>query len=198
MVRYIVSSNNFGPPRDRPQGAQDERDRTTGKSGAGQYTRHGCSQGCRAREDGPPAKKVADAYRDTNKNKPVDDRIKILGIPAEQITPATQAALASLVAEVNFMQASVRRLENAAAAKKRDPSTLELESLPADTLLTHLARIVAEPLPQDLARVLVMAYGSTYEDVRRSSGLLTRQYAAGGFGAAYGASRIHSCTDGRC
>ena len=98
------------------------------------------------------------------------------------------------MAEVNFMQASVRRLENAAAAKKRDPSTLELESLPADTLLTHLA----EPLPQDLARVLVMAYRSTYEDVRRSSGLLTRQYAAGGFGAAYGASRIHSCTDGRC
>ena len=95
------------------------------------------------------------------------------------------------MAEVNFMQASVRRLENAAAAKKRDPSTLELESLPADTLLT-------QPLPQDLARVLVMAYGSTYEDVRRSSGLLTRQYAAGGFGAAYGASRIHSCTDGRC
>ncbi len=132
----------------------------------------GRSQG-NAREDRPPPKKVAEAYGVTNKNKPVDDRITILGIPAEQITPATQAALASLVAEVNFLRSSVRRLEGGIAVAKRDTAPADGELLPADIVLAHLARAAASPLPEGVVRVLVLAYLGTFEDVRRSSGLLT-------------------------
>ncbi len=131
----------------------------------------GRSQG-KARDDGPPPKKVAAAYGVTNKNKPVDDRITILGIPAEQITPATQAALASLVAEVNFMRATVRRLESANAAKRDLTATADGEVIAAEQLIGRLSQIISEPNSTDVARVLVMAYLSTFEDVRRSSGLL--------------------------
>jgi hypothetical protein len=134
----------------------------------------GRSQGGGAGQDhaGPPPKKVADAYNQNAKAKPVDDRITILGIPAEQITPATQAALASLVQEVNFLRSAVRRLENGAVIARRDGEPAEGEILPADLLPLHLGRFLAQPAPDGGARVLVLAYLSTFEDVRRSSGLL--------------------------
>jgi len=132
----------------------------------------GRSQGQgKPREDGPPPKKVADVYNETSKSKPVDDRITILGIPAEQITPATQAALASLVAEVNFLRAAVRRLD-ATAAAKRDGRQHDGEIIAQEALVGQLSRLIAEPLPPGVARVLVLAYLGTFEDVRRSSGLL--------------------------
>jgi hypothetical protein len=121
------------------------------------------------REDGPPPKKVADAYKETNKTKPVDDRITILGIPAEQITPATQAALASLVAEVNFLRAAVRRLDSSAGAKREGRDG---EIIAQAALIPELSRLIADPLSPGVARVMVVAYLSTFEDVRRSSGLL--------------------------
>ncbi len=119
---------------------------------------------------GPPPKKVADAYGQTAKAKPLDDRITILGIPAEQITPATQAALASLVAEVNFLRSAVRRLEGGSA--KRDAAPAEGEILTAENLPIQLGRFLTEQPPEGVSRILVLAYLSTFEDVRRSSGLL--------------------------
>jgi hypothetical protein len=127
------------------------------------------NQGQGRNPSAPPAKKVAEAYGDTAKAKPADDRITILGIPAEQITPATQAALASLVAEVNFLRGSVRRLE---AGIARDDATPGGEVLAFDQLLKELARAFAEPRAPDVARVLVLAYLTTFEVVRRGSGLL--------------------------
>jgi hypothetical protein len=129
----------------------------------------GRPQGQGRNPSGPPPKKVAETYGETAKAKPLDDRITILGIPAEQITPATQAALATLVAEVNFLRGSVRRLENAAARK--DPKAAG-DVLPFDILVNELGRAFAEPRPPDVARVLVLAYLTTFEVVRRSSGLL--------------------------
>lgn len=119
-----------------------------------------------------PPKQVAAAYQEIAKAKPVDDRITILGIPAEQITPATQAALASLVNEVNFLRANVRRLEGGIALAKRDAQPTEGELIPADLLAAHLTRHMAGTPAVGAARVLVLAYLSTFEDVRRSSGLL--------------------------
>lgn len=122
--------------------------------------------------DGPPPKKVADAYKEIAKTKPVNDHITILGIPAEQITPATQAALASLVAEINFLRSSVRRLEGGARITKRDVLPAEGEIIPADLLPVQLARLMGAAPEPGVARVLVLTYLSTFEDVRRSSGLL--------------------------
>ena len=42
---------------------------------------------------GQPSKKVAATYQEVARSKPADDRITILGIPIDQITPATQASM---------------------------------------------------------------------------------------------------------
>lgn len=125
-----------------------------------------------ARDPARQPRKAAEAYQSTDKAKPVDDRITILGIPAEQITPATQAALASLVAEVNFLRGAVRRLEKTGGGLKRDPSSRLPDIIPADLLMEHLNRALAEPLAPGAVRCLMLVYVSTFEDVRRSSGLL--------------------------
>ena len=123
-------------------------------------------------EGGPPPKKVANAYQEIAKAKPVDDRITILGIPAEQITPATQAALASLVAEINFLRSAVKRLDGKSAYNKNETKTAEVEVLPAAELMAQLSHALAPSPEPGVARVLVLAYLSTFEDVRRSSGIL--------------------------
>jgi hypothetical protein len=128
--------------------------------------------GAAGRDQGPPAKKVADAYTQSAKSKPLDDRITILGIPAEQITPATQAALASLVQEVNFLRSAVRRFEGGAVLTKREDVPADGEVLPQDVLSIQLLKLLAHPAEAGTARVLVLGYLSTFEDVRRSSGLL--------------------------
>ncbi len=130
------------------------------------------SGGAAGRDQGPPPKKVADAYTQIAKSNPLDSRITILGIPAEQITPATQAALASLVQEVNFLRANVRRLESASAVAQREGAPAEGEILPADMVSAKLGQLLVQPLEPGVSRVLVLAYLSTFEDVRRSSGLL--------------------------
>src|SRR5262245_27415367 len=67
---------------------------------------------------GHAPKKVAETYQETERAKPVDDRITIIGIPIEQITPSTQAALAGLVAENSTLRSQVRRLEGARSILK--------------------------------------------------------------------------------
>ncbi|MCB2107884.1 MAG: hypothetical protein KDE14_09305 [Rhodobacteraceae bacterium] len=119
--------------------------------------------------DAPPAKKVAEAYQENDRAKPVDDRITILGIPAEQITPATHAALASLVSEINFLRGAVKRLEKIARGTGAMwPATLD----PSDQVMTVLTSAFAQPLDENAQRIMVLGYINTFEDVRRSSGLL--------------------------
>ncbi len=60
-----------------------------------------------------PAKQVVANYEEAAKAQPSDARITILGIPVDQITPATQAALGGLVAEINFLRGVVYRHEMA-------------------------------------------------------------------------------------
>lgn len=76
-----------------------------------------------------PAGKVAADYEEAAKGQPADDRITILGIPVEQITPATQAALGGLVAEIDHLRGVVKRLERSA---DREPAAL------ASAVRTHL------------------------------------------------------------
>ena len=114
--------------------------------------------------DAPPAKKVAEAYQENDRAKPVDDRITILGIPAEQITPATHAALASLVSEINFLRGAVKRLEKIARGTGAMwPATLD----PSDQVMTVLTSAFAQPLDENAQRIMVLGYINTFEDVRR-------------------------------
>ena len=53
-------------------------------------------------------KRVAETYQETERVTPPDDRITILGIPMEQITTSTRAALAGLVAENATLRSQVQ------------------------------------------------------------------------------------------
>ncbi|MGE4061800.1 MAG: hypothetical protein AB7E79_00380 [Rhodospirillaceae bacterium] len=116
-----------------------------------------------------PAKKVAATYDEVAKAKPSDDRITILGIPVDQITPATQAALGGLVAEINFLRGVVRRHEKSAPRKADTPGVAILEP---DAFVKALGTTLAQPVAPDSRWVLLLVHVPTYEDIRRSSGLL--------------------------
>lgn len=116
-----------------------------------------------------PAKKVVANYEEAAKSKPADDRITILGIPVDQITPATQAALGGLVAEINFLRGVVRRLERTGARRPDNQNSAILEP---EALVKSLGATVAQPAPAGSVWVLLLVHVPTYEDIRRSSGLL--------------------------
>ena len=113
-----------------------------------------------------PRKQVA-TYAETERVTPRDDRITILGIPFEQITPATQAALAGLVAEINYLRGLVKRYER--GPRKGDEAAAILEPTAFGRALD--AQLAAEPAEGD-TWVAVMVHVATYEDIRRSSGVL--------------------------
>ena len=100
-----------------------------------------------------------------------DDRITVLGIPFEQITPATQAALAGLVAEINYLRSRLKRVERT-AGRDQDGPILE----PQD-LLRSLDAVLASSPPPGEGWIVILAYVPTYEDIRRSSGLLAANAA---------------------
>ncbi len=116
-----------------------------------------------------PAKKVVANYEEAAKAKPTDDRITILGIPVEQITPATRAALGGLVAEINFLRGVVNRHEKA-AGRKPDPQNAGI--LEPEMFVRALGGMLAQPASSDMAWTLLLVHVPTYEDIRRSSGLL--------------------------
>jgi len=116
-----------------------------------------------------PAKKVAATYEEAAKAKPADDRITILGIPVEQITPATQAALGGLVAEINFLRGVVKRHERAAPRKGEPQGAMVLDP---ETFMKVLGTALAAPAPEGAGWVVALVHVQTYEDIRRSSGLL--------------------------
>ena len=116
-----------------------------------------------------PAKKVAASYEEVAKTQPTDDRITILGIPVEQITPATQAALGGLVAEINYLRGVVKR-QDRSGARKAEASTAVI--VDPDSLMKALGGALAAPPPAGCAWALLLVHVPTYEDIRRSSGLL--------------------------
>jgi len=119
---------------------------------------------------GQPPKKVVETYQEVAKSKPVDDRITILGIPVDQITPVTQAALAGLVAEINHWRNVVRRLER--NQEKRAAGQTDAAILENDAFLRALGATLAQSPGDGNTWVVVLVHVSTYEDIRRSSGLL--------------------------
>ena len=116
-----------------------------------------------------PPKKVVANYEEAAKSKPADDRITILGIPVEQITPATQAALGGLVAEINYLRGIVRRHERGAQRKDEARAGVVLEP---DALVRCLGAALASPALDGTTWAVVLVHVATYEDIRRSSGLL--------------------------
>ena len=108
----------------------------------------------------------------------MDDRITILGIPVEQITPVTQAALAGLVAEINHLRSQVKRHERSAEkrssgqAQQTEAAILELEAF-----LRMLGATLGQPPGEGNSWIIVLVHVATYEDIRRSSGLLAANSA---------------------
>ncbi len=122
---------------------------------------------------GAPPKKAAASYEEVARTRPTDDRITILGIPIEQITPVTKAALAGLVSENNHLRNVVRRLErNGEKRAANDTAILE-----PDAFFRALGGTLAQPAGEGQTWVVVLVYVQTYEDIRRSSGLLAANSA---------------------
>ena len=130
-----------------------------------------------------PSKMVA-AYQEVARTKPIDDRITILGIPVEQITPVTQAALAGLVAEINHLRNIVKRHERGAdkraAAASGGPDAghrAHGSGLEPEAFLRALAATLEQPVGEGNTWAVVLVHVATYEDIRRSSGLLAANSA---------------------
>lgn len=131
------------------------------------------------REDGrgqgmanPPPRRVAEVYQESERGRPPDDRITIIGIPIEQITPTTQAALAGLVAENATLRAQVRRLERGSVITKKSGTLLD-----RDGFVAKLQELLASSPGTNGVWLLTLIHVQTYEDIRRSSGLLAANTA---------------------
>ncbi len=158
------------PDITRPENVTAVQPRLEGKDqGGGRDTR------------GQPSKKAAASYQEVARSKPLDDRITILGIPVEQITPVTQAALAGLVAEINHLRNVVNRHERSSdkrggqaqqALQQTDTAVLEYEAF-----ARSLGAMLAQPAGTGQTWAIVLVHVSTYEDIRRSSGLLAANSA---------------------
>jgi hypothetical protein len=117
-----------------------------------------------------PPRRVAETYQETERASPADeDRITILGIPMEQITASTRAALAGLVAENATLRAQVRRLEARNAAS--------LPILERDGFIARLGELLAGAPGPGSQWVLALVHLQTYDDIRRSTGLLAANSA---------------------
>ena len=130
---------------------------------------------------GQPSRKVAASYQEVASSKPLDDRITILGIPVEQITPATQAALAGLVAEINHLRNVVKRhervLDKRSGQGQNQSQATGAATLEPEAFLRALGATLAQPASSGHTWVVVLVHVATYEDIRRSSGLLAANSA---------------------
>jgi len=123
-----------------------------------------------------PPKKVVENYAEAARAKPNDDRITILGIPVEQITPATQAALGGLVSEINYLRNAVKRLERLTERRGPGQAAPTTPILEPDGFFKALGAALAQPA-EGSVWVVVLVHVPTYEDIRRSSGLLAANSA---------------------
>lgn len=114
-----------------------------------------------------PANKVIETYEETARG--VSDSITILGIPAELMTTQVQATIGGLVAEVQFLKSKVKRYE--ASLPSSQPRTQEA-LLVGEELILHLDKSLSKAQPEALVRELALIVVNTFEDIRRSSGVL--------------------------
>ncbi|TAK98113.1 MAG: hypothetical protein EPO08_19990 [Rhodospirillaceae bacterium] len=150
------------PDIPQPVGLQIVQPREDGRSQGGGYPGAG----------GHPARKVAETYQETGRVQPPDDRITIIGIPIEQITPSTQAALAGLVAENATLRSQVRRLEGTSVITKKAAPILE-----RDAFIGQLNKLLSVSPGANGIWILMLVHVQTYEDIRRSSGVLAANTA---------------------
>ena len=124
---------------------------------------------------GPPGrspKSVADTYQESERSRPPEDRITIIGIPIEQITPITQAALAGLVAENATLRSQVRRLEG--TRKNTKKSTLVVDR---DGFVPAVDKMLASSPGANGVWIFVLIHILTFDDIRRNSGILAANTA---------------------
>ncbi len=114
----------------------------------------------------PAARRAAETYQEADRARPFDDSVTIIGIPIEQITNSTRAALAGLVAENATLRAQVRRLET------RLPAGAAPAMLDREPFLASFTELTGTPAGPGLAWSLFLIHVETYEDIRRSSGVL--------------------------
>jgi hypothetical protein len=133
---------------------------------------------------GRPAKRVVETYQEADRVRPLDDKITIIGIPIAQITASTQAALAGLVAENATLRAQVRRLET------RAPNAPPL--LPRDAFVARLGELLSGAPGPGLAWMLILVHVQTYEDIRRSTGLLAANSALADAGERLRQLELHA------
>jgi hypothetical protein len=119
---------------------------------------------------GHPPRKVVETYQETERARPPDDRITIIGIPIEQITPSTQAALAGLVAENATLRSQVRRLESGSAKKFA-------VMLDRDAFINEMHRLLTTSPGENGVWIPMIIHVPTCEDIRRSSGVLAANTA---------------------
>jgi len=115
----------------------------------------------------PPPEKVTETYEETARG--TGDRITILGIPAELMTTQVSATIGGLLSQVDQLKAKVRRYE--ASIKRTDDGVPE-ELLVGDKLMRTLDTALATVPPVGQDRQLALIVVNTYEDIRKSSGLL--------------------------
>jgi hypothetical protein len=143
-----------------------------------------------------PPKKVAQAYEEVDRSKPADDSITILGIPIEQITSVTHAALSGLVAENNFLRNALSRYERGARRDAQGGGQQKGHEDSSAQLLDHssfvgaLGAAIAQTPGKDASWVLILVHLKTYETLRRSSGLLAANGALDDVGHRFTQARV--------
>ena len=137
------------------QGRLEGRGQDTGKGGGEQ-----------------PPKKVAETYEEAARSQPAEDSITILGIPLEQITAATHAALSGLVAENNYLRGALARHDRKAGAKAKEPQPDRKRLLEYNTFISTLGTSLAASPGNGLSWIIILVHLRTYEALLRNSGLL--------------------------
>jgi len=111
----------------------------------------------------PPANKVAESYEENA--RAISDHITILGIPVELMTSQVQAMIGGLVSETAFLKSKIQRLE-------RTTSESEVPLLEGAHFLSALENALRNGAPSGSISELVLVTVNTFEDIRKSSGIL--------------------------
>ncbi|NKB43814.1 MAG: diguanylate cyclase [Alphaproteobacteria bacterium] len=115
----------------------------------------------------PPANKVAEVYEESA--RAIDDKITILGIPVDLMTTQVRATIGGLVSEVEHLKSKVKRYESSI---ENSDSGVPDALLMGDNFVKALDRVLASVPLQGQNRQLALIDVNTFEDIRKSSGLL--------------------------
>ncbi len=111
----------------------------------------------------PPASKVAETYEENA--RAVSDHITILGIPVELMTSQVQAMIGGLVSETAFLKSKIKRIE-------RKSEGTEGPLLEGAHFLNALGQSLNQGPSAGSVSELVLVTVNTFEDIRKSSGIL--------------------------